>query len=74
MRDFMKINLNWYAVDSVEVVEIKKTGLKDGFAIYEVNIHTKSGKSFTAHEDHSLEEAIDYRNDIIKTMAGKNNT
>ena len=69
MRYLMRINTNWYATDSVEVVEVNQTGVKDGYKVYEVNIHTQSGKSFTAHHDCSFEDALRYRDTIIKTMA-----
>ena len=61
----IKINCNWYAIDSIAVIEVKKIASQD---FYDVNIHTKCGKCFAAFENETFEAALDYRNEIINTI------
>lgn len=69
--DFLiKVNTNYYAADSIEVVEVvfQSQPVESGVALYKLNIHTKSGKTFLAFQSKTLEEALNHRSDIIKML------
>ena len=66
----IKVNTNYYAADSIEVVEVvfQSQPIESAVAFYKVNIHTKSGKTFLAFQGKTLEEALDHRSDIINIL------
>ena len=59
----VKINTNWYAVDGIEVIEVKPDGV-----LYQVVIHMKSGKTFIAFKDLTFEDALKQRSEIVEVL------